>query len=272
MRRIEKLMTGWNFTDRPGNKQTIELPHTWNSKDGQDGGNNYARGTCLYDTKFSMPQYDVEEERVYLQFHGVNASAKVILNDKVVICHDGGYSTFRVDVTEQLQRMNQVVVEVDNSVNDRVYPQKADFTFYGGIYRDVELLIVNRTHFDLNYYGGPGIKYTTTVEGADATVSVTTYLNEVAKAENVRVETELVDSNGDVVAKAEGEEVLLTVTDAHLWDGLEDPYLYQLRATMYRGEEKVDEVSCNCGIRYFEFSPKDGFHLNGRPYPLHGVS
>lgn len=272
MRRIEKLMTGWNFTDRPGNKQAVELPHTWNCKDGQDGGNNYARGTCLYDSRFARPEFDEDTQSVYLQFHGVNASARVILNDKVVTTHDGGYSTFRVDVTKELKTKNQIVVEVDNSVNDRVYPQKADFTFYGGIYRDVELLIVSKEHFDLDYYGGTGIQYTTAVHGKDATVHVATYLNDAAREAETEVQVELLDAEGNLVADGTGTDITLSVKDAHLWDGLEDPYLYQLHATLYKEGVKVDEISCNCGIRYFEFSPKDGFYLNGRQYPLHGVS
>ena len=129
MRRIFKLMDNWNFTDQKGITSKITLPHTWNNKDGQDGGNDYWRGTNKYDTVFHMPEFDIEKECVYLQFHGVNASAKVILNDREVCTHDGGYSTFRTDVTALLKKENKLVVEVDNSVNDRVYPQKADFTF-----------------------------------------------------------------------------------------------------------------------------------------------
>jgi len=272
MRRIEKLMTGWKFTDLSGHRQAVELPHTWNNKDGQDGGNNYARGTCLYDNIFDKPNFDTEKEVVYLQFHGVNASAKVELNGEEIIEHHGGYSTFRVEITEHLQEHNEIRVEVDNSVNDRVYPQKADFTFYGGIYRDVELLIVNKEHFDLDYYGGYGLQYRTTVDGKNADVQVTTYINEAAKETNSKVVVELLDDKGDIVAEAEGTQVTLHVPHVHLWDGLDDPYLYQLKATLIKAGKEVDEISCNCGVRYFEFSPKDGFHLNGRPYPLHGVS
>ena len=272
MRRIEKLMQGWSFTDREGIRQAVNLPHTWNGKDGQDGGNNYYRGTCVYDNTFSKPQFDEETERVYLQFHGVNASAKVILNDREVAEHNGGYSTFRVDVTEELEEENQITVQVDNSVNDRVYPQKADFTFYGGIYRDVEFLIVKKEHFDLDYYGGPGLKYTTEVDGKDAEVHVLTYINKEAKASGAKVVVELLDADGNVVAEEEGTEVTLHVPKVHLWDGLDDPYLYQLKATMFKSGKEVDEITCNCGVRTFEFRPEDGFHLNGRPYPLHGVS
>ncbi len=272
MRRIEKLMQGWSFTGKDGNRQAVNLPHTWNEKDGQDGSNDYYRGTCVYDNTFVKPQFNEETERVYLQFHGVNASAKVILNARVVKEHDGGYSTFRVDVTDELEDKNCLTVEVDNRVTDRVYPQKADFTFYGGIYRDVEILIVRNEHFDLDYYGGPGMKYDSEVDGKNADVHVSTYLNKAAQKANAKVVVELIDHEGNVVAEGEGCEVTLHVPKVHLWDGLADPYLYQLKATMFLAGKEVDEISCNCGIRTFEFSPKDGFHLNGRHYPLHGVS
>ena len=271
MRRVEKLMTGWNFTGPTGVRGPVELPHTWNAIDGQDGGNDYWRGTCTYDNTFTIPKYE-EDERVYLQFHGVNASANVVLNGVVVKTHDGGYSTFRVDVTDELREENRIEIEVDNSVNNRVYPQKADFTFYGGVYRDIEILIVSKEHFDLDYYGGPGIQYRSEVDGKDAKVYVSTYLNEEAKNAGARVVIELLDAQGNVVADAEGPEAILPISKVHLWDGLKDPYLYRLTATLMKNGQAVDEVSCNCGVRTFEFSPKDGFHLNGRPYPLHGVS
>ena len=131
-----------------GTEKKINIPHTWNNKDGQDGGNDYWRGTCVYEKDFAAPSFS-DDQRVYLEFNGVNASARVVLNGKEIMSHDGGYSTFRADVTDHLKQINHLVVDVDNSVNDRVYPQKADFTFYGGIYRDIEFLIVSKafTHF-----------------------------------------------------------------------------------------------------------------------------
>ena len=272
MRKFIKLMDGWNFTDQKGNRAPVELPHTWNAIDGQDGGNDYYRGTLVYDNHFVKPKYTEEKECVYLQFHGINSGANVILNGESVCRHDGGYSTFRVDVTDKLQEDNSIAIEVDNSVNDRVYPQKADFTFYGGIYRDIEILIVKKEHFDLDYYGGPGIKYTTTVSGKDADVNVMTYINEAAKEAGAKVVVELLDAKGNVIADGEGQDVTLHISNVHLWDGLEDPYLYEIKATLVKNGTEVDEISCNCGVRTFEFSPKDGFHLNRRPYPLHGVS
>ena len=269
MRRVEKIRKGWSFTGKDGIRTPVELPHTWNGKDGQDGGNDYYRATCVYDCVVKKPEFS-PDERVYLQFHGVNSSARVILNDKEVCKRDGGYATFRMDVTDILTDENRLVVEVDNSVNDRVYPQKADFTFYGGIYRDVEFLIVSEDHFSLDHYGGPGLKYETEVTGTDAKVHVTAYTDQAVRDAEIRIT--LLDADGAVVTQAEGENVTLDVPKVHLWDGLEDPYLYVIKAELVKNGSVRDEVTCNCGVRTFTFSPKDGFHLNGRPYPLHGVS
>ncbi len=276
MRRILKLMTDWSFAGEEERIEGLVLPHTWNNTDGQDGGNDYRRGLGVYTRRVKRPEYE-ENERVYLQFHGVNSSAKVFWNAQEICVHDGGYSTFRVDVTDYMQEENSLRVEVDNSVNDRIYPQKADFTFYGGIYRDVELLLVNKAHFDLDFYGGAGLKYSSQVEDGDAAVAVSTYVNKEAQTADTRIRVCLQDAAGNVVATAEagvtGEnKFTLQVPDAHLWDGLEDPYLYTLQAQLVRAGLVVDEICCNCGIRTFYFSPKDGFYLNGRHYPLHGVS
>ena len=142
MRSIAKLMQDWQFTGPDGKTTLVALPHTWNAKDGQDGGNDYWRGTCTYSTTFAAPAFDAASQEVWLQFEGVNSSAKVLLNGRNICTHDGGYSTFRVHVSDLLAKDNQLTVEVDNSINDRVYPQKADFTFYGGIYRDISLMVV----------------------------------------------------------------------------------------------------------------------------------
>ena len=266
MRTEQLLMNNWRFTDRNGSVTTLDLPHTWNARDGQDGGNDYYRGTCTYETEFSRPEFDAASQRIYLQFDGVNASAKVILNGQVVMTHDGGYSTFRGDVTDFLQQENALKVEVDNSVNDRVYPQKADFTFYGGIYRDVKLITVAASHFDMDYFGGSGLMITPKVEGQDAVVKVQTWHN----APGAAVEVKLLDAEGKVVARSMEEN--LTIKGVHLWDGLEDPYLYSCEATLLVDGQPVDQVSSHFGVRTFRVDPKEGFFLNGRSYPLHGVS
>lgn len=268
MRKIINMNQDWRFTGPEGSTVTVDLPHTWNNIDGQDGGNDYYRGICTYRHTFAAPAFDAAQELVYLQFHGVNSSCQVKLNGSLVCEHDGGYSTFRADVTGLIQPENELVLAVDNRVNDRVYPQKADFTFYGGIYRDVELLVVHKTHFDLDYFGGPGIKVTPKVEGTDGKVQVESY--PVGDYDQVRVS--LRDAQGKEVAQGEGENVTLVIPTVHLWDGRKDPYLYTaVVSLMYKGVE-VDRVSSRFGVRSFRVDAKDGFFLNGRSYPLRGVS
>ncbi len=268
LRRKIKLNQGWIFTGPSGREEAVNLPHTWNAKDGQDGGNDYYRGTCHYRTEFAEPEFDREREVVYLEFRGVNATADVELNGQKVMHHDGGYSTFRRDITEFLEKENEIRVAVDNSVNDRVYPQKADFTFYGGIYRDVYLRIVPKDHFDLDYYGGEGVRITPRVKGKDAAVRVESY----CKVPDARIKVTILDACGRTAAETEGADAEAVITNVHLWDGVKDPYMYTALVRLLKDGAAVDEVSVPFGVRTFSVDPKKGFFLNGRPYPLHGVS
>ena len=271
MRRIVKLMNDWTFTGQTGKKRLIDLPHTWNALDGQDGGNDYYRATCVYEKEFDRPKYS-EDERVYLQFHGVNSSAKVIVNGNEVCTHDNGYSTFRADITDVLKDKNILCVEVDNSVNQKVYPQKADFTFYGGIYRDVELLIVSKYHFELDYYGGQGIKIDTEIKNHAASVKIFTYIGRLAKEADYDVRVRLIDTRDNIVSEARGTKAVIELDNPHFWDGIRDPYLYTATAELLIAGEVKDKITCKCGVRSFKMDPEKGFFLNGRPYPLRGVS
>ena len=192
MREIFSLNTKWAFSKEatsvpevmPERWYWVNLPHTWNAIDGQDGGNDLYRGTAFYAKtidKIDLPQAD----RYFLEVKGANSSAAVYWNGKKIASHDGGYSTWRVDVTDVMDHQNLIVFEVDNAPNDRVYPQHADFTFYGGLYRDVNLLAVSESHFDLEYYGCPGIAVTPIVEGADAKVNVEVWVTNKKEAQNL---------------------------------------------------------------------------------------
>lgn len=274
MRKIRNLNDRWQFTGPDGKTSEVNLPHTWNSVDGQDGGNDYWRGACTYERELDMPEFQKGTERVYLEFQGVNASARVFLNDTQVCAHDGGYSTFRADVTELLQEKNRLRVQADNSVNDRVYPQKADFTFYGGIYRDVNLIVVNRLHFDMDCHGGPGIQITPEVKGKDGCVRIRTFTNaEAADEKNpAGIRIDILDAAGAVVASGIGADCMLVIPNVHLWDGVKDPYLYTAVARLEADGKTVDEVRSRFGVRTFHVDPEKGFFLNGRSYPLRGVS
>ena len=267
MRKITRIMNDWLFTYSKDNKTYhVNLPHTWNAQDGQDGGNDYYRNICSYEKELEIPSYDKENEDVYLVFEGVNSSATIVLNGEEIFHHDGGYSTFRVNITNLIKEKNNLKVLVDNSVSDKVYPQNADFTFYGGIYRDVYFLVVNKKRFELDYFGTPGLKYYSEVKNEDAKIFVTTYTNE----ENVEIS--LLDMDGNLIETKSGKECVFDVKNVHLWNGVKDPYLYKIVAKIKENDQVLDEISTNCGIRYFRFDPKTGFYLNGKSYPLHGVS
>ena len=266
----------WLFSkDKTLNKtdwEAVNLPHSWNAKDGQDGGNDYYRGTCYYTKNLALADCNGAEQ-VYIEFEGANSSADVYVNGKLAVHHDGGYSTFRANITELLEEENEILVEVDNSVNDRVYPQMADFTFYGGIYRDVNIICVPKAHFDLDYYGGPGITVTPVVEGANANVAVQAYFTGLNGTETVKY----VIKDGDTViaektvAAADGKADFV-IENAHLWNGRKDPFLYTLEAALSDGETVLDTRSVRFGCRFFEIDPERGFILNGEEYPLRGVS
>ena len=265
MRRIINIDSGWQFINSAdGSRSAVDLPHTWNAKDGQDGGNDYYRGECTYEYVFDRPAL-CDGDELYAEFKGVNASAKVYLNDCLAATHDGGYSTFRARLTPYLRERNVLKVLADNSVNDRVYPQRADFTFYGGIYRDVNFIIVGKNHFDLDFFGCNPIKIVPKTDGRDGIVTVTAY-----NVGEGKVDITIYDGEGRIVATApNGEEIRLK--NVRLWDGLRDPYLYRATAKLVACDEVCDEISSSFGFRSFSVDPQKGFMLNGRSYPLRGV-
>ena len=280
MRQIYNFNTKWGFskealeapTTMPERWNWVNIPHTWNNIDGQDGGNDLYRGTAFYAKeleKMDLPKAD----RYFLEIQGANSSAILYINGKKLANHDGGYSTWRVDITDALEDKNLFVFEVDNSQNDRVYPQNADFTFYGGIYRDLNIIAVNESHFDLEYYGTPGIKVTPEVVGKDAKVEVEVFVKNVKETQKL-VYT-LKDAEGNVVAEKEtpASETVASfeIENVHLWHGKKDPYLYTAEVCL-KDEEVLDNVSARFGCRTFEIHPENGFILNGEEYPLRGVS
>ncbi len=249
----------------------VNLPHCWNNIDGQDGGNDYYRGTCYYAKSFEKTDLP-ETDRYYLEINGANSSADVYLNGENLAHHDGGYSTWRVDITDYIKNENLLVIAVDNTANDRVYPQTADFTFYGGLYRNVNIICCNESHFDLEYYGGPGISVTPEIVGSDAKVKIQTYLTNAKDGQSINYT--ISDADGNVIATALSAdvEVELEIKNVHLWHGRKDPYLYTATAELVDDEKVIDNVTTKFGCRTFKIDPENGFILNGEEYPLRGVS
>lgn len=274
------INTGWRFFKNCNSIEEMDaiesikvnLPHTWNNLDGQDGGNDYFRGKCFYRKKIALTKK--ENKVYYLEFRGVNAMSEVFVNGVSVAYHEGGFSTFRANITDQLvDGENTIIVSADNSSNDRVYPQMADFTFFGGIYRNVYIIEAPAVRFDLDYLGGEGVKVTPIVnEDGSATVTVDSYITGATDGGTVKCD---ILFDGEVVATAEASAtakttLTYTLENPTLWDGVENPALYTAKVTLTTDNDS-DERVVRFGVRTMK-ADKDGFWLNGRKYPLHGVS
>ena len=277
MRNIVNINENWNFIKNCADVNVkegasiINLPHTWNNEDGYDGGNDYFRGSSVYSKvidKADLPTAD----KYFLEINGANSSSDVYANGEKLFHHDGGYSTFRVDLTPYIKDSVEIAIVVDNSPNDFVYPQMADFTFYGGLYRDVNIIAVDNTHFDLEYYGAPGIKVTPVVEGKNAKVEIETFVKDIEGADVI--EYVIYNKEGEVVynEKTAETKINFVIENCHLWNGRKDPYLYKACANLVRDGVVIDNVESKFGCRYFEIDPDKGFILNGEEYPLRGVS
>ena len=279
MRKIININDNWRFSKQANTVPTecisdwekVNLPHSWNATDGQDGGNDYFRGVAYY-AKEIIKEELPEADRYYLEICGANSSADVYIDGKAVAHHDGGYSTWRVDITDEIGEKSCLAIAVDNSPNDFVYPQMADFTFYGGLYRNVNIVAVSASHFDLDYYGAPGIMVTPTVEGENAKVTVEVFVTN--KKDTQQIKYSILDADGKSVAETviADTKAELVVNNVHLWNGRKDPYLYQARVELIESDVILDNINTAFGCRIFKIDPERGFILNGEEYALRGVS
>ena len=294
MRKILNINNNWKFIKENINNaflkelstnswENVSIPHTWNDVDGASG-NEYFRGSCWYRKELYIER-KFENKRIYIEFNGVNSISDVFINEVHLGQHKGGYSTFRYDITDLVQfgTTNLLAIKADNSHVEEVYPLKADFTFYGGIYRDVNLIVTDSIHFDLMDNGSKGIyvyQNKVTNDFANLTIKAN-IISELSDEQAVRIVTNILDNNGQVV-KYTAKDILidknnklsLPITIEHpiLWNGIENPYLYSIKVTIEKHNDVLDELIIPIGLRYFEFNPEKGFFLNGKHLKLQGVS
>ena len=284
MRNVINLNQDWKFIQQdaglpeslPADWQTVQLPHSWNAIDGQDGNGSYDRGKYWYAKTFETPKQPLPGGKVFVEILAAGQQATVYVNGTEVTYHEGGYSTFRADITSLCKEEgeNLLVVACSNEYKDSVYPQSADFTFYGGLYRGVNLISVPEAHFDLEYYGGPGIQVTPKpCDCGGATFEIVTYVKNTD--ENFTVLYSVLDAEGKEVASgcrpADSTGITLYVPDVKKWD-IDSPYLYTVKAALQRRNETYDEISTRAGVRSFSCDPQKGFIINGKETPLRGVS
>lgn len=293
------LSSGWRFhrADVKGAQAhgfddsrwpAVNVPHTWNAEDGQDGGGDYYRGAAWYRRSLILPA-NSEGKRVFVEFDGANNVTNAYVNGKHLGEHRGGYARFRFDATDALRPGggNVLAVRVDNSRTPELAPQSADFTFFGGIYRPVRLQIVDPVHLDMVDHGGPGVYATPrNVNSVAADVDVTSRLsNDSGAARTVRARATVIDAEGEIVQTVESSSLRIPprttlpvmqrvrIRSPHLWNGRQDPYLYSVSVEVLSGDKRVlDVVTQPLGLRTVAVNPNTGFSLNGVKLPLHGVN
>ena len=291
------LDSGWRFIrdDAAGAEavafddsawMAVTLPHTWNNMDGEDGGGDYHRGPGWYRTHFKVGT-EFQGRHLFLKFDGAFSVTDVWVNGNHVGRHAGGFADFVFDVTPfaNADGDNVLAVKVSNAMNPDVPPLSADFTFFGGLYRPVHLLVTDPVQISPLDYGSPGVYLKTTAVSADsAQLQVTSVIsNSTAVAADLMIRSVVVDADSNLVtvltnlvtlpASTGSNVVAMTTLDhPHLWNGRADPYLYHCYVEVWSGSAAVDVVGQPLGFRWFSVDPDRGFFLNGRPYDLHGAS
>jgi beta-galactosidase len=266
---------------------TVNLPHTWNNLDGQDGGNDYYRGVGWYRKHYTVPDA-LSGQELFLKFDGASLVTDLYVNGTFVGEHQGGFAAFDWDVTPYLTAGadNVLAVKVNNAYRSDVAPLSGDFTIDGGLYRHVNLIATDPLHVSLTDYASDGVYLQqSNVSAASADLQITTKLqNDSLDAHNVTIQADILDAAGAVIttltstqapASGAGTDVIQNTTLAipHLWNGVSDPYLYHVTVSVIDADTGIttDAVTEPLGLRFFSVSPAQGFFLNGQYLDLHGV-
>ena len=276
--------------------ERVTLPHTWNDKDGcsgstetEEGGEHYYRGLGGYRKFFYFSKKKFSGREIFLEFHGANTVTELFVNGRSAGVHEGGYAAFRFDITGlvRLDADNLIAVKVNNAPTGHIAPitDQGDFTKMGGLYRGMNLIAVEKIHFDLMDHGSSGIYITPkniTAENADIGLLIK-IANHSAEDSEITVNTKLMDSDGNTaaagstvchIAAGQNAEAKMTVKLPYpvLWNGTENPYLYRAKITLRKNETILDEATQTFGVRTYRIDPDDGFFLNGKHVDLHGVN
>lgn len=260
--------------------EQVTLPHTWNTKDIFNGQLHYYRGTGIYNRKLAYhPEW--KDKRVFLYFEGANSVADVLVNNKFVTEHKGGYTAFCAEITSYLtsRANNTITVQVSNAARMDVLPLSGDFNVFGGLHRPVWLIVTNKNCITPLDYASPGVyisQHKSTAAGAS--VIILTKLSLSAPAQQLEARTIVKDAAQHEVAREQtaitaGDSLVqqaLTISRPHLWNGRADPYLYQVTVQLFQNNQLIDEITQPLGLRSFEVNANTGFMLNGRHFDLYG--
>ena len=282
------LNNDWNFRFshqvQKGTEVSVDLPHTWNAQDALSGKIDYKRGIGNYEKNlFIRPEW--KGKRLFIRFEGVNYIADVFINRRHIGEHRGGYGAFIFEITGKVEygKENSILVRVNNGEQLDIMPLVGDFNFYGGIYRDVHLLITDETCISPLDYASPGVRLIQdSVSHRYAKVrAIVDLSNGSSGNQEVELNVRLLDGQrvvkeGTKNVNLSGNEVMqqeltFEIDQPHLWNGRQDPFLYQAEVTLFRNGQMVDRVTQPLGLRFYRIDPDKGFFLNGKHLPLQGV-
>lgn len=288
-RRTITLNDNWWFRFshqvQKGSGQRVDLPHTWNAVDAQSGKQDYKRGIGNYTKTFFVPE-SWRQHRLFIRFEGANSIADVFINGRHIGEHRGGYTAFVFELTDKVDygKDNILLVRVNNGEQLDVMPLVGDFNFYGGIYRDVALLLTDNVCISPLDYASPGI-YLRQKEVNDRSATVETGIvlsNSTATTQTIDIRVQVLDGSSVITERtksvkvrprttAQTIDIPFSIARPHLWNATEDPFMYTVKVSIWRGQTLIDEVTQPLGLRYYHFDSAKGFFLNGRHLPLHGV-
>jgi len=274
------LSAGSSLTEGQGGKP-VTIPHTWNAEDYLAGNGQFKRNLGIYTKSFDVPA-DYKGKRLFLKFEGAMTVANVFVNGSFAGEHLGGYNAFTFEVTDLVKygTENQVLVGVDNSPRYDVAPLGGDFNLYGGLYRDVWLIVTDDVCISPLKYGSSGVFISqSNVSHESADLSVDVLMSSTTDYSGIEVEFKVFDGDKNLVASASTGQVnndkavlKLTIASPHLWNGRSDPYLYTTVTSVKRGDKEIDSYEEPIGLRYYSIDPDKGLFLNGEHLKLRGVS
>lgn len=275
----------------PANWQPVSIPHSWNTVDVTDDEPGYYRGICWYKKTLFLPA-SIQNKQTYLYFEGANQVAEVYVNGQLAGKHLGGYTAFSFLIQPYLKNgsdsltANEILVKLDNSFNENIPPLDADFTFFGGVYRDVYLITADKIHFNMDDYASAGIQIKTpAVNASSATITISgSVTNRTSAGRNLSIITEITDAEGKLIKKVQGNlkasasgntvfKLQQTINAPHLWSP-DNPYLYRAISKIVDRSTGtlLDEISNPIGLRWYSFNADKGFYLNGKPLKLIGAN
>ena len=256
----------WEFSKDGTDWERVTVPHSYNAVDGRSA--KYYRGPATYRRTIDIKN---PERPAYLVFEGAAQKATIRVNGQEACVHKGGYTAFAVDLKGLLVKgENTVEVVCDNTEDINLIPVSSDFNKNGGLHNPAWLYVPSGdVYFDPVAFG-PYRLHVTQENVSETSAGVTVKAALHGKAD---VTLKVRDASGKIVYKhtkndvSEAYEHAFTLENPHLWNGVEDPYLYTVELSA--GD---DNAMTEVGFRYYSIDREKGFSLNGKPYPLRGVS